>query len=123
MARPASNAGVPLATGALLDGLRATRAIVDLDAIKGNVRALRSAVPETTRLMAVVKADGYGHGAPWVARAALEGGAAALGVATVGEGRSLREAGIRAPIILLGSIDPSEAAAAGQAKGRYRRIT
>ncbi len=75
-------------------GIRATRAIVDLDAIEGNVRALRGALPDTTRLMAVVKADGYGHGAPWVARAALNAGAALLGVATVGEGQLLRAHGI-----------------------------
>jgi alanine racemase len=96
-------------------GIRATRAHVDLDAIEGNVRLLRGALPETTRLMAVVKADGYGHGASWVARAALHAGAALLGVATVGEGQALRAHGIDAPIVLLGSIDASEAAAACEA--------
>ncbi len=96
-------------------GIRATRAKVDLDAIEGNTRLLRGALPETTRLMAVVKADGYGHGAPWVARAALNAGAAMLGVATVGEGQLLRAHGIDAPIVLLGSIDASEAAAACEA--------
>jgi alanine racemase len=97
-------------------GIRATHANVDLDAIEGNVRLLRGALPETTRLMAVVKADGYGHGAPWVARAALDAGAALLGVATVGEGQVLRAHGIDAPIVLLGSIDASEAAAACEAR-------
>jgi len=96
-------------------GIRATRAHVDLDAIEGNIRLLRGALPETTRVMAVVKADGYGHGAPWVARAALNAGAALLGVATVGEGQVLRAHGIYAPIVLLGSIDASEAAAACEA--------
>ncbi|MCD6058817.1 MAG: alr [Thermomicrobiales bacterium] len=96
-------------------GIRATRANVDLDAIEGNVRLLRGALPESTRLMAVVKADGYGHGAPWVARAALNAGATSLGVATVGEGQLLRAHGIDAPIVLLGSIDASEAAAACEA--------
>ena len=62
--------------------------------------------------MAVVKADAYGHGAPWVARAALKAGAALLGVATVGEGQGLRAHGIEAPIVLLGSIDAAEAPAA-----------
>jgi alanine racemase len=99
-----------------LTGLRATRAIVDLDAIAGNVRAVRGIVPSTTKLMAVVKADAYGHGAVWVAAAALEAGAALLGVATVGEGATLRAAGIEAPIVLLGSIEPGEAAAACQAR-------
>ena len=97
-------------------GIRATRANVDLDAIEGNVRLLRGALPETTRLMAVVKADGYGHGAPWVARTALNAGAALLGVATVGEGQVLRAHGIDAPIVLLGSIDAAEAAAACEAE-------
>ncbi|HEX2283187.1 MAG TPA: alanine racemase [Thermomicrobiales bacterium] len=89
--------------------IRATRAVVDLDAIEGNVRALRSALPESAQLMAVVKADGYGHGAPLIAGAALEAGAALLGVATVGEGQVLRSHGLRAPIVLLGSIDAREA--------------
>lgn len=96
-------------------GVRATRAIVDLDAIAANVGALRGLLPSDTRLMAVVKADAYGHGAPWVARAALDAGASELGVATVGEGQILRARGIRAPIVLLGAIDPSEAAAACEA--------
>jgi alanine racemase len=96
-------------------GLRATRAIIDLDAIEGNVRALREALPKTTQLMAVVKADAYGHGAPWVARAALHAGAALLGVATVGEGQVLRAHGIEAQIVLLGSIDAAEAPAACEA--------
>jgi alanine racemase len=98
-----------------IGGIRATRANIDLDAIEGNVRALQGALPKTTRLMAVVKADGYGHGAPWIARAALNAGAALLGVATVGEGQILRAHGIDAPIVLLGSIDASEATAACEA--------
>ena len=96
-------------------GIRATRATVDLDAIEANVRLLRAALPEATRLMAVVKADGYGHGAPWVARAALNAGAASLGVATVGEGQVLRAHRIEARIVLLGSIDAAEAPAACEA--------
>jgi alanine racemase len=96
-------------------GIRATRAHVDLDAIEVNVRLLRAALPKTTQLMAVVKADAYGHGAPWVAIAALDAGAALLGVATVGEGQVLRSHGIDAPIVLLGPIDASEAAAACEA--------
>jgi len=101
----------PLAT-VEISGIRATRAIVNLDAIEGNVRALRAVLPKTTRLMAVVKADGYGHGAPWIARAALNAGAELLGVATVGEGQVLRGHDIAVPIVLLGSIDPAEAPAA-----------
>jgi alanine racemase len=95
--------------------MRSTRAIIDLDAIAGNVRVLIAALPAGTGLMAVVKADGYGHGAPWVANAALEAGALALGVATVGEGRTLRAHEIGAPIVLLSAIDPSEVVAACEA--------
>ena len=77
---------------------RATWVEVDLDAIEHNVEALR---PDGADLMAVVKADGYGHGAVQVASAALEGGAAWLGVALVEEGLALRRAGIEAPILVL----------------------
>ena len=89
---------------AALRALRATRAVVDLDAIAGNVKALRSAVAPGTCMMAIVKADGYGHGAIEVAQAALEAGAECLGVATVSEGRELRAHGIAAPILILGSL-------------------
>ncbi|MEA2598267.1 MAG: alanine racemase, partial [Thermomicrobiales bacterium] len=87
---------------------RSTRAIVDLDAIAGNLTTFRERVTASTRLMAVVKANAYGHGAQMVARAALDGGASDLAVATVDEGLQLRRAGIRAPILVLGPIDVSE---------------
>jgi alanine racemase len=95
-----------------LNGIRSTRAIVDLDAIGDNVSALRRRLAATSQLMAVVKADAYGHGAPWVARAALEAGCSLLGVATVGEGAILRASGIDSRIVLLGSIGAEEATAA-----------
>jgi alanine racemase len=107
--------GVVPAKSADMAGLRATRAIIDLDAIAGNVRAMRGALPAHTAIMAVVKADGYGHGAPWVAKAAVAAGASALGVATVSEGETLRSHGLDVPIILLGAIDPSEVWAACEA--------
>ncbi|BEP12444.1 alanine racemase [Acidothermaceae bacterium B102] len=78
-----------------MNGLRA-EARVDLDAITANVRALR---PPTAQLMAVVKADGYGHGALPSARAALAGGADWLGVAFPSEAAALRGAGIDAPMV------------------------
>lgn len=71
---------------------------IDLEAIRHNVRRLREAAPGA-ELMAVVKADGYGHGMVPVARAALEAGAAALGVCTLDEALTLRRAGIRAPVL------------------------
>lgn len=82
---------------------------VDLDAIAHNVGALRACAPSASRFMAVVKADGYGHGAEQVARRALSAGATDLGVATVAEGVALRRAGITAPLMLL-SEPPDEAA-------------
>lgn len=73
---------------------------VDLSAISHNVAALSALTAPGTRFMAVVKADGYGHGAEQVARAALSAGATDLGVATLAEAIELREAGIAAPILL-----------------------
>lgn len=83
---------------------------VDLGAIRANVETLAS-VAGGAELMAVVKADGYGHGAVEVSAAALEAGARWLGVALVEEGMALREAGIRAPVLVL-SEPPVTAAAA-----------
>src|SRR5690606_14031001 len=71
---------------------------IDLAAIRNDVRRLRQAAPDS-ELMAVVKADGYGHGMVPVARAALQGGATALGVCTLEEALTLRRAGITAPIL------------------------
>ena len=82
---------------------------VDTSAIAHNVRTLRALVPASTRLLAVVKADGYGHGAEAVARAALGAGAEGLGVATIDEALVLRAAGLRAPILVLGE-PPADAA-------------
>lgn len=82
---------------------------IDLGAIRDNVRAMRAVLHEPTQLMAVVKADAYGHGACAVARAALEAGAASLGVATTDEGQELRRSGIRSPILLLGYTPPEDA--------------
>ncbi len=73
-------------------------AVVDLGAIAHNVRVLREHAGNA-QVMAVVKADGYGHGATQVARAALGAGAAELGVATVDEALALRADGITAPVL------------------------
>ena len=83
---------------------------VDLNAVRHNV-GLLSRLVSPAGLMAVVKADGYGHGSVATAYAALEAGATWLGVALVEEGVELREAGIDAPILLL-SQPPLEAAQA-----------
>ncbi|HOW93524.1 alanine racemase [Mycolicibacterium fallax] len=72
--------------------------LVDLDAIAANVAVLRDSAG-SAQVMAVVKADGYGHGAAAVARVALAAGAAELGVATVGEALALRADGVDAPLL------------------------
>lgn len=81
---------------------RDTWAEVSLDAIKHNVRQFKHYIDKNVRLMGVVKADGYGHGAVQVAHAALEAGADYLAVAILDEAIELREAGIGAPILVLG---------------------
>jgi alanine racemase len=83
---------------------------IDLDAIEHNVRTLRQ-IAAPSSLLAVVKADGYGHGAVPVARAALAAGATALGVALTEEGAQLRAAGIDSEILLLSQQPPEQAAA------------
>ncbi|MGY4643385.1 alanine racemase [Cellulomonas sp. URHB0016] len=75
------------------------RAVVDLAAVRGNVRTLAAQAP-TAQLMAVVKADAYGHGLVPCARAAADAGAAWLGVAQVPEALELRRAGVVAPRVL-----------------------
>jgi alanine racemase len=91
-----------------VDGFRPVWADVDLDAIRANVRALRTLVAPAA-LCAVVKADGYGHGAVAVSRAAVEAGADCLAVALVEEGVQLREAGIDAPVLVLSEPVPAAA--------------
>lgn len=81
---------------------------IDLGALSDNVRQLVRFLSSTTQLMAVVKADAYGHGAVTVAKTVLEAGASWLGVATVPEGIQLREGGIKAPILILGATHTAE---------------
>jgi alanine racemase len=94
----------PVDTRASLStGFRPTVAEIDLEAVRHNVRTVK---PPEAEVMAVVKANGYGHRAIPVARAALEGGATWLGVALVEEGLALRDAGIEAPILVLTEFPP-----------------
>ena len=89
---------------------RPTRAVVDLGAVSHNVAEfVRIAAP--AMVCAVVKADGYGHGALQCGEAALRGGATWLGVAMVEEAIELRDAGITAPILLLSEFPPAAASA------------
>ena len=82
---------------------------VDLGAIVRNIGTLKGLLAPGTRFMAVVKADGYGHGGLAVARAAADGGADRLGVATVEEALRLRAGGITCPIQLLSEAPPAAA--------------
>lgn len=79
---------------------------VELDAIEHNVRILKAIARQGALFMAVVKADGYGHGAVQVAKASLRAGADRLGVALVEEALELREAGVAGPIHILSEIPP-----------------
>ena len=90
-------------------------AIVDLDALTTNIHSIRSMIGPDVQLMAVVKANGYGHGAIPIAKSAIDAGATVLGVATVDEGAQLRAAGIDAPILVFGAIGRCRACAARSA--------
>ena len=81
---------------------RATWAEIDLDAIADNVRAVKTLVGENTHLLAIVKANAYGHGAIPVANTVVKAGATWLGVNFCDEGVQLRQAGISARILLMG---------------------
>lgn len=84
------------------------RALIDLDALRHNLAQARRRLAPSCAVLAVVKADGYGHGAVAVSRTLVRLGAAALAVATVQEGAVLREAGLAAPILLLGALLPHQ---------------
>jgi len=81
---------------------------VDLDALEHNVRELKRQACGAL-LMAIVKANAYGHGATGIARAALAAGADRLGVVCVDEGEELRRAGVTAPILVMGHTPVSQA--------------
>jgi alanine racemase len=90
-------------------GGRPCWAEIDLDAFASNVR-LMAARAAPARLYAVVKANAYGHGAIACGRAAIEAGAHGLAVVCVDEAAELREAGVTAPVLVVGAILPPEAA-------------
>ena len=87
--------------------IRHTVAHVDLDVIRSNFRAIADFVGSGPAIIAVVKANAYGHGAPEVARALEHAGAAMLACADIEEAIVLREAGIRAPILVFGALSVS----------------
>jgi alanine racemase len=81
---------------------------IDLTALAHNVKTLKNYLAPQTKLMAVVKADAYGHGAVTVAKTALANGADCLAIATLAEGVELRQAGITSAILILGAINAVE---------------
>lgn len=83
---------------------RPTTAVIDLDALRHNAREIKKRVPPETKVMAVVKANAYGHGAVMCARVLKGSGADSLGVATVEEGIELRGSGIRGEIFVLDGL-------------------
>lgn len=106
-ARRQNSRFLPLTSSADWGG-RCTRAEVNLDAIQSNVATLRK-LSSAGHLMAVVKGNGYGHGATQIARTALSSGATWLGVYCVEEGVALRRDGISAPILVFGPLERGEA--------------
>lgn len=87
---------------------RNTWAEVNLTHIKYNVAQMRAHLPEKVEIMAMVKANAYGHGAVEVAQTALEAGATFLGVAMLDEAIELRQNNIHAPILILGRTSPQD---------------
>jgi len=82
---------------------------VDLATLAKNIEQIRAQLPRGVKVLFAVKSDGYGHGIEAVSRTAEEAGIEYLGVATVEEGASIRHAGVKLPVLLLGPVLPSEA--------------
>lgn len=93
---------------------RDTWAEVDLDCISDNVKAIKNYLPEEVDIIAVVKANAYGHGDDQTAQAALKAGAKYLAVAFMDEAIALRKKGITAPILVLGATRPQDAMVAAE---------
>lgn len=87
---------------------------VDLHAIESNIKTMKETLPAKTNIIAVIKADAYGHGSIPVANSALRAGASALAVALLEEALVLREAGIDAPLLVFGWVPPEAAVIASE---------
>jgi alanine racemase len=83
---------------------RPTFCAIDLAALRWNLRQVRAKIGAQVKILSMVKANAYGHGAPAVARALAEEGSDAFGVATLEEGLELRQTGIRSPILVVAGI-------------------
>ena len=81
-------------------------AYIDLDAVRSNVAAVQSRVGDGVKVMVILKADAYGHGAVPIAKALEDSSAYAYGVATVEEGLQLRTSGITKPVLVLSYAFP-----------------
>lgn len=92
-----------------LKKIRAAWAEVDLDALAHNMREVRRLADKNAIVTAVIKADGYGHGARKIARTLLDNGADRFAVAVLDEGIELRRAGFKVPILVLGFTDKERA--------------
>lgn len=91
-----------------LDSMRPTWAAIDLDAFERNLAAVAGILPERSRLIAVLKADGYGHGAVELAKRCRPELVAMIATALLEESLELRSAGIRLPLLVLGSVKPAQ---------------
>ena len=94
----------------MIQYLKRTWAVIDLDAIAHNVRTIQSSLQPGCRVMAIVKADAYGHGAGYVSRTLRDAGVTWFGVSNLEEALQIREAGIAQSILILGYTPPCEAA-------------
>ena len=83
---------------------RPTRCVIDHAALRWNLRQIRAKVGAQVKILSMVKANAYGHGAVPVAKTLLAAGGDAFGVATLDEGIELRQAGIGAPVIVVGGV-------------------
>jgi alanine racemase len=88
---------------------RPTVCLINIAALRWNLRQIKARIGPNTKILSMVKANAYGHGAPEVARALAAEGTYAFGVATAEEGIELRRAGIRQPIIVVAGIYPEQA--------------
>ncbi len=90
-----------------MEPFRPTHAEIDLNKLKKNVREIKKTVSPTVKLMAIVKANAYGHGSVEIAKAAETAGADYFGVASLGEALELRSSSIKTPILILSETDHS----------------
>ncbi|MCK4738689.1 MAG: alanine racemase [Deltaproteobacteria bacterium] len=89
-------------------GIRPTVALINEDALRDNYLKIKALTEPSTCVMAIIKANGYGHGEAIVAKALTSAGASTFGVAIIEEGVSLRRGGVSYPIVILGGVYPEQ---------------